>query len=95
MKKKIIGAVLITAMAVTVGWNFNQSKKEIILSDLALANVEALARGEVTASCGNMTPVICRAICTLCGTVYKTSQAPGPASNVIGTCSCGGRVKAD
>ena len=43
MKKKIFGAVLITAMAVTAGWNFNQSKNETQLSDLALANVEALA----------------------------------------------------
>ena len=46
MKKKIFGAVLITAMAVTAGWNFNQSKNEVELSDLALANVEALARYE-------------------------------------------------
>lgn len=48
MKKKIFGAVLITAMAVTTGWNFNQSKNETQLSDLALANVEALASGEDT-----------------------------------------------
>ncbi|MCS2427782.1 NVEALA domain-containing protein [Parabacteroides goldsteinii] len=46
MKKKIFGAVLITAMAVTAGWNFNQSKNETQLSDLALANVEALANPE-------------------------------------------------
>ena len=46
MKKKIFGAVLIAAMAVTAGWNFNQSKNEVELSDLALANVEALASGE-------------------------------------------------
>ncbi|GKG71889.1 hypothetical protein DXA15_23485 [Parabacteroides sp. AM58-2XD] len=46
MKKKIFGAVLITAMAVAAGWNFNQSKNETQLSDLTLANVEALARWE-------------------------------------------------
>ena len=46
MKKKILGAAIIAAMAVAAGWNFNQSKKEVELSDLALANVEALARGE-------------------------------------------------
>lgn len=45
MKKKIFGAALISAMAVTAGWNFNQSKNETQLSDLALANVEALANG--------------------------------------------------
>lgn len=46
MKKKILGAVLIAAMVLAASWNFNQSKNEMELSDLALANVEALARGE-------------------------------------------------
>ena len=46
MKKKIIGAALIAAMAVAAGWNFNQSKNETQLSDLTMANVDALARGE-------------------------------------------------
>ena len=43
MKKKIFGVAIIATMAVAVGWNFNQSKNEVELSDLALANVEALA----------------------------------------------------
>ncbi|WP_303228098.1 NVEALA domain-containing protein [Parabacteroides goldsteinii] len=47
MKKKIFGAALIAAMAITAGWNFNQSKNETQLSDLTIANVEALARNEV------------------------------------------------
>lgn len=46
MKKKIFGAALIAAMALAAGWNFNQSKNEVSLSDLALANVDALASGE-------------------------------------------------
>ena len=46
MKKKIFGAAIIAAMAVAAGWNFNQSKNETQLSDLALANVEALANPE-------------------------------------------------
>lgn len=46
MKKKIFGAALIAAMALAAGWNFNQSKNEVELSDLALANVEALANEE-------------------------------------------------
>ena len=48
MKKKIFGVALIAAMALAAGWNFNQSKNEVELSDLALANVEALASGEDT-----------------------------------------------
>lgn len=46
MKKKIFGAAIIAAMAVAAGWNFNQSKNETQLSDLTMANVEALARNE-------------------------------------------------
>ena len=95
MKKKIFGAVLIAAMALAAGWNFNQSKNEVVLSDLALANVEALASGEVKADCGNMAAVICKATCSKCGKTYKTSQSPGPASNVRGNCTCGGRVRAN
>lgn len=45
MKRLMIIAV-IAIIAVSVGWNFNQSKNEVVLTDLALANVEALARGE-------------------------------------------------
>ena len=47
--KKFIGIVLI---AITAGWNFSQSEKKMELSDLALANVEALARGKINP--GNM-----------------------------------------
>lgn len=46
MKKKILGVTLITAMAVAASWSFNQNKNEVELSDLALANVEALANNE-------------------------------------------------
>ena len=46
MKKKLFGAALISAMAVAAGWNFNQSKNETSLTELTLANVDALARAE-------------------------------------------------
>lgn len=46
MKKKILGVALIATMAVAAGWNFNQSKNETGMSNIALANVEALAYGE-------------------------------------------------
>lgn len=50
MKKKIFGTVLIAAMVLAAGWNFNQSKNEVNMSELALANVEALAYGEISGS---------------------------------------------
>lgn len=48
MKRKIFGAALIAAMALAAGWNFNQSKKEVELADLTVANMEALAHNEGT-----------------------------------------------
>ena len=44
MKKRIFGAALLVAIAVAAGWNYNQSRNEVPLSDLALA--KALAQGE-------------------------------------------------
>ena len=48
MKKRILGAALLVAIAVAAGWNYNQSRNEVPLSDLALANAEALAQGNWT-----------------------------------------------
>ena len=44
--KKIILSVAVVATAAIAGWNYQQSKQEVELSDLALENVEALAQGE-------------------------------------------------
>ena len=77
MKKKIFGAVIIAAMALAAGWNFNQSKNEVELSDLALANVEALANGESGGSCqwrtGHSSLTGWIAICDSYGVGYNCS----------------------
>ena len=39
-------AVACVALAAVTGWNYQQSKQNVELSDLALENVEALASGE-------------------------------------------------
>lgn len=44
--KIFFGIIAIVAIAAAAGWNYQQSQKEIELSDLALANVEALAQLE-------------------------------------------------
>lgn len=46
--KKLFGIALIAAAAVTAGWNFSQNQNKVELSDLALANTEALAQGELS-----------------------------------------------
>lgn len=46
MRKKILGAVIIAAMAVAAGWNFYQSQSNVTVNSLVIANIEALAAGE-------------------------------------------------
>lgn len=44
--KKLFGIIAIAAVTAAAGWNFSQNQNEVELSDLVLANVEALARYE-------------------------------------------------
>ena len=46
MKQKFLYGFAVLAIAVVAAWNVNLSSKGSGLSDLALANVEALAGGE-------------------------------------------------
>ena len=46
MKNKLMGTISIVAVAAVAGYNMYSSRSEIRLSDLALANVEALAQNE-------------------------------------------------
>lgn len=52
MKKKIVGIALLSVMAIATGWNINQSKNIVSLTDIAICNVEALADCEkIAGSC--------------------------------------------
>ncbi len=46
MKKKILKASFVAAFAMIAGYGVYNSQKDVVLSDIALANVEALAGGE-------------------------------------------------
>lgn len=46
MKKKFLGIVAIATIITVTSWNFKVNKDEMTLSELTLANVEALANGE-------------------------------------------------
>lgn len=50
--KKALYAVAVIATIAIAGWNYQQNK-EVELSDLAMANVEALAQGEINPLCEN------------------------------------------
>ena len=46
MKKKILGATFVVAMATIAGYNTYVNQTKVEMSDMALANVEALANPE-------------------------------------------------
>ena len=50
MKKKIFGGIAVLAIAVVAAWNVNVNSRTNGMSDVMLANVEALAQ-ESTGSC--------------------------------------------
>lgn len=45
MKKKILGIIAVVAIVAVAGYNMYTSQYDVKLSDLVLANVEALATG--------------------------------------------------
>lgn len=54
MRKKILSASFVVAMAAIAGYNTYVNQTKVEMSDLALANLEALANseGEETVTCG-------------------------------------------
>ena len=60
MGTKILGVIAFVAIAAAAGWNHQQNTNEVQLSDLALENAEALARGESgTDYCDDFTTMRC------------------------------------
>lgn len=60
MGTKILGVIAFVAIAAAAGWNYRQNTNEVQLSDLALENAEALARGESgTDYCDDFTTMRC------------------------------------
>lgn len=73
MKKKILKAAFVATFAMIAGYGVYNSQKDVVLSDIALANVEALARAEAYmpgGTCygagGNFSNVRCRGGYTIC-----------------------------
>ena len=56
MKKKLIGGIVVAAIALTMALNVSFSAKNISLSDISLANIEALAKKEDDDCKGNGGP---------------------------------------
>lgn len=96
--KKFIVAAAFAAVALFSGINAYNNSNEVQLSDLALANVEALASGETTpgvvmGSClnpdGNM---YCLYSCPGCPRVWSSQSNGTVLESISGTCTCGTKV---
>lgn len=60
MEKKLIGVIAFAEIAAAAGWNYQQNEHEVVLSDLALENVEALAQPEnADDDCDNFSNLSC------------------------------------
>lgn len=46
MKKKILGIAMVAVIAATTSWGLSQDETDLLVSDIVLNNVEALANGE-------------------------------------------------
>lgn len=64
MKKNIIRTAFVAAFALMAGYSVYTSQQETELSELALANIEAIAKGEVIPG------VPCAQICQNCWCIY-------------------------
>lgn len=63
MKKKIMGLIAVVAIAAVAGYNVYTSQNNVRLSDLALANIEAMAlNDEVDEECNDcyILPATCK-----------------------------------
>ena len=71
MGTKILGVIAFVAIAAAAGWNYQQNTNEVQLSDLALENAEALARGESgTDYCDDFTTMRCMTSVTVWMDMY-------------------------
>ncbi|MCY4778298.1 NVEALA domain-containing protein [Sphingobacterium sp. UT-1RO-CII-1] len=92
MKKKILGAVAVIAIAAVATFNMNINNNDE-LSAISLANVEAIAQGETGGSSGTFTCYSTYNNCLFwdCSTIYRCGNPCQNASadswSNQGTCS--------
>lgn len=66
MKKNILKATLVVAFALIAGMNVYNAQQSDVMSDLALANVEALASGESSTTNRYQTMGYCAPLANVC-----------------------------
>jgi len=94
MKRKNFSFIAVLVIVVITAWNMNfTSKTDDILSDIALANIEALANesndGSIIICCTPNDNFVCEMACN-CGTIWRTgSVSKGRPVGLQGICLCG------
>jgi hypothetical protein len=83
MKKKILGGIVVVAIAAVAAWNVSLNSQSNDLSDISLANVEALADYEVPE-----VVITCSATYQECYSVASnfSGKCWRATSDVIGNC---------
>lgn len=90
MKRNILKVTLIIAFVCAVGYNVYNSKKTVTMSELALANVEALAADEgLTLDCDGSLMVKCEKSCSVCYRTWSAIGGHGKPGRFHETCVCG------
>ena len=76
MGKKFFATLIVAVVVTFASYNIYQSQNVVALSDLALANVEALADGESSSDCY---ATICNKNCKI-GNITYTYKSTSPCS---------------
>ena len=88
MKKNILKATLVVAFALIAGMNVYNAQQSDVMSDLALANVEALASGESSTTnryqtMGYCAPLNMKIICVLQDELQKVVEGRADKMRVL------------
>lgn len=91
LKKKVI--LVLTIIFISSFTIFKMAHHEAKVSDLVLANIEALSQaesGDLKIGCDNYSVVIkCQAVCTKCYSIWTASTGYGNCIGLRGRCTCG------
>ena len=92
MKKTVFKILFVAAFIMAAGYSAYSSEQDAEMSDLALANVEALAWDEnrLMIGCdGGSVVVICKRTCWACYREYIAINGYGKSTGFKGRCECG------
>ena len=88
--KTLFKFAFVAAIVAVVGYNVYKSQSVMNgMSDFALANVEALATGEMQIKCDGSVLITCEEYCTRCHAKWTAIGGRGFSLGLEGDCECG------